>query len=187
MKWGIFVVLLVSLALSGCIQMEQKHDIRADGTDYIEVELYKTGLMVNMDCDSFRNWVRTSSDLSMEEINEINSAPCKETESSIIVSGVRPLSKNPTLQEIDMDGTIIFRYESEASPFIETTVKMPSKVLRHNGELVDSQTVRFAPGAIGGEQINYVEAEKPNSLCCLPIAIIGAVGLVMCLSCGRRG
>ena len=180
MKFLLVIGLVLALTLVGCIQMDTKHDIRSDGTDFMEITIYRTGMLVNADCKTIKSYARSmSSNLSKADLDAIVSAPCHETDSTVVLNGVKSITNNPNVREIEKDGRVVFRYEENASMFVETTVKMPSKVLEHNGELIDSQTVKFARGSVGlmDTKTNYVEAEKPKSTCCVPIALIGFVML----------
>lgn len=178
---GVTILFLLSFfMLFGCIQVYERHDIRADGSDYQEYEIYKSGIMANANCNSLKTMVRAySTNITKEQMQNIENAPCRETETSIILYGVKLLKDNDKIKVIARDGKTYFRFEEKANPFVETTVKMPSQITDNNGEVVDSYTVRFPMGSVGltEEKINYVEAEKPTNTCCLPLMIIGIIGI----------
>ncbi|OIO20771.1 hypothetical protein AUJ17_05500 [Candidatus Micrarchaeota archaeon CG1_02_47_40] len=179
---GIFILLVMGvllLATFGCVQVDTKHDIKTDGTDYTVLKIYKTGLlMAGINCESFKSMARSySANLTQEQLDKIENMPCRETDSAIFLEGSISLNENDNLKETERNGKTYFRFEEEANPVMETTVKMPSKVISHNGQVVDDYTVIFLRGDVGlfdtGKKIRYVEAEKPSNSCCLPLIIIG--------------
>lgn len=184
MKKIFLFILALGLLTFGCINGEMRHDIKSNGNDHIQVEIYKTGVMANADCDSLKEDIRTlMPEMSKEDLQNLENTPCEETDTSVVLSGVITFgSGSSSISIVKRSGKEYFRFEEERGP-LETYVTMPSAITSTNGNQVDDNTVKFAPADVfdftGGDEI-YVESEKP--LCALPFFILGFVGFVALLS-----
>jgi len=185
MRATLFLV-CVALLLFGCISGEERHNVASDGTDNVEVELYKTGLLANADCKSFKGTLRTFMiNASKEQLEKLENLPCRETDSSIIINYFTRLGENESRITIrEHDGKTYYRFEEKSgnNTIGNTTisnfkiiVKMPNKITEHNGKLIDDRTVEFE---VGQDRTIYVECEKPAlSICPVPLMVLlgGAV------------
>jgi len=184
MKKIILFILALGLLTFGCINGEIRHDIKGNGDDHIQAEIYKTGVMADADCDSLKENVRTvMPEMSKEDIQNLENTPCEETDTSIILSGVVSFGDDSSsISVVKRSGKEYLRFEDVRSP-LETYVTMPSAITSTNGNQVNDNTVKFAPAdvldfAASNEEI-YVECEKP--LCALPFFILGFVGFAALL------
>ncbi len=185
MKRILLFILALGLLTFGCINGEIRHDIKGNGNDNIQVELYKTGVLADADCDSLKEDIRTlGTGMSKEDLQNLENTPCTETDTSLLLNGIVPLGEESSkVTIVKRSGKEYFRFEDVRSP-LETYVTMPSPVTSTNGNQLDDNTVKFAPVDVfdftaGSEEI-YVECEKP--LCALPFFILGFVGFAALLS-----
>ncbi|MEW6722540.1 MAG: hypothetical protein AB1324_04720 [Candidatus Micrarchaeota archaeon] len=177
----IAIIMIASLLAAGCISGEARHDIKGDGTDNMEVELYKEGLLAGMDCYQFKDFLRSAGEnLTQDEMQKIEDLECTETAASLLLKGTaRPGEEGSPVSIVKKDGKEYLRYEEDAT-LIPVVVKMPTPVTGTNGQKIDEKTVRFAPvgmdafGRGGVPEKNYVESEKP--LCPVGLALAALLG-----------
>ena len=185
MKKILLLILALGLLTFGCINGEIRHDIKANGNDHMQVELYKTGILADADCDSLKEDIRTlGTGMSKEDLENLENTPCTETDTSLLLNGSVPFGDgSSSISVVKRSGKEYFRFEEERGP-LETYVTMPSAITSTNGNQINDNTVKFAPADIldfttGNDEI-YVECEKP--FCALPFFILGFVGFVALLS-----
>lgn len=185
MKKILLFILALGLLTFGCINGEIRHDIKANGNDNIQVELYKTGVLADADCDSLKENIRTmGTGMSKEDLENLENTPCTETDTSLLLNGIVPFGDaSSKVTVVTRSGKEYLRFEDAAGP-LETYVVMPSPITSTNGNQIDDNTVKFAPVDVfdftaSNEEI-YVECEKP--LCAMPFFILGFVGFVALLS-----
>ena len=172
MKWLVIISLIAILFVSGCISGEINEKINGDGSIHRLIEVDKTGLLMNANCDYVKNMVQNMAEVSVSDLENFQHV-CRETDSQIIVEFDLPYGdKQNPVKIIEKEDGKYLRYESELIALTVTKITMPSKVTSHNGELLNDNTVAFKgteafANIFDSEQENkgktiYVESKKPE-------------------------
>ena len=135
MKKILLFILALGLLTFGCINGEMRHDVKGNGDDHINVEIYKTGVMADADCDSLKEDIRTiMPEMSKEDLQNLENTPCEETDTSIILSGVIAFgSESSSVSVVKRSGKEYLKFADVRSP-LETYVTMPSPITSTNGK-----------------------------------------------------
>jgi len=171
------VLILVVLVSSGCISGTMTDTVNADGSIYRFIEIDKAGILATANCKSLKSLIQMNQNISVAKLDAFERS-CRETESSIIIELNLPYGDNDNPVKIIKrgDGQYI-RYETNVTSSLITKLKMPSKIILHNGELLDDYTVAFK-GNITSSYIGYAECKKPEfSVSLSSIAVI--IGVII--------
>jgi len=156
-----FGAIVTVLLVSGCISGNLTDTINPDGSIHRFLEIDKTGILATANCKSVKSWAQMNQNISVARLDALERS-CRETQSSIIIEFNLPYGDdaNPVkIMESD-DGQHI-RYEGDIISYIITRVKMPSKIISHNGELLDEYTVAFK-GNDTSPYMGYAECKRPE-------------------------
>ena len=185
MNTKIILGLLISaMFLAGCLTGEIRHNIKADGSDDVELELDKSGMLANVDCTALKQNLTEMAEASPEgtdevEIQNIKDMDCTDTEDAMIFSDSVAVDENESkVTIVERDGKEYLRFEDKENPFLDTVVIMPSPVTDHNGKAVDDKTIEFKAAGMpadGTYDDIYVESEKPAC----PLSMIVLAGLLL--------
>ncbi len=182
MKQALIFFLFFSLFLlsAGCISGEIRHDIQADGSDRVEVEIDKTGVMEEMDCESFIEALQSneSGALSEEDLENIKNTDCEDTPDSMILSTNVPLeSEASSIRIVKRNDKEYLRFEEESNPLFDIRVRLPARVTSTNGKIGDddrSVTFKKTGITLDAPETIYAECEKPG-LCALPMIMLAGL------------
>ncbi|MCX6818207.1 MAG: hypothetical protein NTU57_05115 [Candidatus Aenigmarchaeota archaeon] len=155
------ILMIAILVSSGCISGTMTDTVNADGSIYRFIEIDKTGILATANCKSLKSLIQMNQNISVAKLDAFERS-CRETESSIIIELNLPYGDNENpVKIIERENGQYIRYETNVTSYLITKLKMPSKIISHNGELLDDYTVAFK-GNITSSYIGYVECKKPE-------------------------
>lgn len=187
MKYGILSLtgtLIAILLISGCITGRVNDTVNADGSLNRHIEIDKAGFLVTATCKSLVSMMEAGGNFSMQQVYVARNN-CRETDDTFVFDiYVSPGDDLNPVRLINKNDESYLRYQADNS-ILPTTVRMPSTITSHNGELVDEYTVFFKgnlSSSLDSRAINYAESKQPEPINILIPAVIIFVVVAMGVS-----